>query len=116
MSPDFLCAVRLLRSFSSPVQRASSNERSDVCPALEIPQENLSAGSAVAVRFVVIERNSVVVTQIVQLVTDARKEASSHLNRADIVCTGLPLNLIRKQTFLQDTHIELSIMRHQKAA
>ena len=108
-SSDFLCAARLLCLFSSPVQRAGSNERSDVCPALEIPKENLSAGSAVTVRLVMIKRNSIVVTQIVQLMADARKNASSHLDRADIAYIRLPLNFIRKQAFLQNTHIELSI-------
>ena len=115
-SSDFLCAARLLCSFSSLVQRTGSNERSDVRSTLNVSQEDLSAGPAVTVRLVMIKRNSVVVTQIVQLMADSRKETSSHLNRTDIVCIRLPLNFIGKQSFLQNTHIELSIMRHQKPA
>ena len=98
----------------SPVQRTGSNERSDVRPTLKIPKEDLSTGSAVAVRLVMIECNSIVVTQIVQLVADSRKETSSHLDRADIVRLRLPFNFIGMQTFLQNPHIKLSIMGNQR--
>ena len=101
---------------SSLIQRAGSYVLSDVGAGLQVVQQYLGAGTAVAVCLMVIQADAATIANIVELVAHTGLQPSAKLHSAGIAHIRFPVDLIIAQAFFQYIHIKYRVVRHQKPA
>ena len=101
---------------SSLIQRAGSYVLSDVGTGLQVAQQYLSAGAAVAVCLMMIQADAVTIAHIVELVAHTGLHPSAKLHSASIAHIRFPVDLVIAQAFFQHVHIKYRIVRHKQTA
>ena len=101
---------------SSLIQRAGSYVLSDVGAGLQVVQQYLSTGAAVAVCLMVVQADAVTVAHIVELVAQTGLQPSAKLHGAGVAHIRFPVDLIIAQAFFQHVHIKYGVVRHKQTA
>ena len=82
---------------------------------IQVSKKDLGTGMGIAVSAMVVQTDAVVIAQIVQLVADARKNATPHGDGTKPSYGRQPINTISVQALPQHTDIKAGIMGNEDA-
>lgn len=83
---------------------------------LHVTKQNLCAGPAVTICMVMVKADAIVITQVIQPVTDSRSEPATHDHSTQSPDLRFPHNAVITQTFANHAHIKAGVMGNQNTA
>ena len=89
---------------------------SDIRTVIDISQQYLRTGTAVACCLMMVKRNAIMIAQVIELMTYSGYNTPACLHGTYIADIGLPLDLIISKALFQDTQIKNRIMRYENSA
>ena len=87
-----------------------------ICSRGYVLEQYLCARLTVTCGIMMVEVNSIVVTQHIQFVAYSWQDPPAHLNRTKILCALFPKNAVTFQALFQNAHIEYRVVRYQNTA